>query len=47
MNVEPSFKAPTLKTMKSGHGSDEQIRIGNQAMHEAQARKRELSIPNW
>ncbi len=36
-----------MKTNKPEHWSTQLIRVGNQAVREAQARNRQLGIPNW
>ena len=36
-----------MKTAKHEHWSAELIRIGNLLVREAQARNRQLGIPNW
>lgn len=36
-----------MKTPRHEHWSAELIRIGNQAVREAQQRNRRLGIPNW
>lgn len=36
-----------METVKHEHWSAKLIRIGNLAVREAQARNRELGIPNW
>ncbi len=36
-----------METVEHEHWSAKLIRIGNMAVREAQARNRELGIPNW
>lgn len=41
------MKPASMKTAKHERWSAELIRIGNLAVREAQARNRQLGIPNW